>query len=199
MSLRLKCIARNICQAAHAINHGGIVVYPTDTVYGLGGNPFNQEAVDRIYEIKKRTNKPFPVLCSNMGEVEGLVRLSKQGVRLASKFWPGPLTIVSEVNSGVFLPFIGEARKLGVRIPNHQVALRLIELCGGKLIGTSANRSGLKSPVNADDALAAVGTDFDILLDDGYTTLQRESTVVDATGNGMRILREGALRKDELE
>ena len=198
MVLRLKCDKEALKKAAQVIKQGGLVVYPTDTVYGLGCNPFDLKAVKRIYELKKRSNKPLPILCSSIDHVKELVNLRDLGLRLAARYWPGPLTIVAEIKSNVLpIPFIRRLRSLGVRIPNHQAALRLIELSGGKLVGTSANRSGSKPPTTADEVLNTLGSEFDILLDGGPTPLQKESTVVDTISGKLRILREGALKLSE--
>ena len=194
MVVRLGCDKESLFEAVHVIMDGGLVAYPTDTVYGIGCNPFNREALVRIYKLKKRLDKPVPILCSNIDHVKELVTLGVQGLKLAARYWPGPLTIVAEIKSkDLVIPAVPRLESLGVRIPNHLIALRLIELSGGKLVGTSANRSASKPPTTADEVLATLGSDFDILLDAGPTPLKEESTVVDITYGKLRILREGAL------
>jgi len=197
--LIVKCDEEGLIKASEMVKKGKIVVYPTDTVYGLGCNPYDPKAIDRVFELKSRSRKPLPVLCSSIEVVERLVELDNRGLNLASKFWPGPLTIVAKKKDKT-LPQILTcgSDKLGVRIPDHRCAKRLIELCGGSLVGTSANKSGLKSPKSPSEVLKRLGRGFDIMLDDGPTPLGKESTVIDLTGEKPLVIREGALKASVL-
>ena len=194
------CDRRNLDNAAHIVNNGGLIVFPTDTVYGLGCDPFNVEALRRIYSVKERNGKPFPTLCSNLRMVDELVHLGSTGTRLAKTFWPGPLTIVAPLkNTTRPLPLTSGEGSLGVRIPNHEITLLLIELCGGMLVGTSANRSNLPPPKSPDEVFRVLPSGFDLLIDGGRTPLGLESTVVLLPRNGYRVLREGAISRAEVE
>ncbi|GBC75007.1 Threonylcarbamoyl-AMP synthase [archaeon HR06] len=186
-------------KAAKIVLEGGVIVYPTDTVYGIGCDPYNEEAVKRIIEIKERELKPMPILCSSMEVAKDLIYFSPKGLKLAEIFWPGPLTIVDWLkdNKISILARAGE-NKLGIRIPDNPLTLKLIQLCGSKLIGTSANKSGLKSPKNSKEVLELLGKDFDLLIDGGDCKYGLPSTVIDLTLNPFRIVREGVIRKEEV-
>jgi len=197
--LIVKCDEEGLIKASEMVKKGKTVIYPTDTVYGLGCNPYDPSAIDRVFELKSRRCKPLPVLCSSIEVVEKLVELDKRVLNLASNFWPGPLTIVAK-KKDKNLPQILTcgSDKLGVRIPNHRWAKRLIELCGGSLVGTSANKSGLKSPKNPSEVLKNLGRGFDVMVDGGPTPLGKESTVIDLTGENPLVIREGALKASVL-
>jgi L-threonylcarbamoyladenylate synthase len=194
-----KCTISGIKKAAEAVLKGGVVVYPTDTIYGIGCNPYNEKAILRVIEIKAREERPLPVLCSSVEEASELVELSHTAVSLAQKFWPGPLTIVSKIIDARLPRTLSMGRgKLGVRIPDHECALALIELAGGRLVGTSANKSGLKSPTSAEEVKKVLPSDYDILLDGGSTPLKAESTVVEIVDDEIKVLREKAIPKRAL-
>lgn len=194
----VECNEEGLIKASEMVKKGKIVVYPTDTVYGLGCDPYNSTAVKRLFELKSRKCKPLPVLCSSIDVVKELVKLDERGLKLASKFWPGPLTIVAKKNKTLPKILTCGSDKLGVRIPNHEGARKLIELCGGSLVGTSANKSGLKSPRTPDEVLKLLGRGFDIMIDGGPTPLGRESTVIDVTGKSLKVIREGAIKASDL-
>jgi len=165
----------------------------------LGCNPYDPSAIDRVFELKSRECKPLPVLCSSIEAVEKLVELDKRGLNLAFKFWPGPLTIVAKkMDKNLPQTLTCGSDKLGIRIPDHKCAKRLIELCGGSLVGTSANKSGLRSPKTPSEVLKNLGTGFNIMIDNGPTPLRKESTVIDLTGENLLVLREGALKASAL-
>lgn len=190
------CSAAHLKKAAESVKKGGIVVYPTDTVYGIGCDPYNKKAILKIFEIKKRERKPLPVLCSSLDRAQKLVEFCQKGLELARRFWPGPLTIVGRVIDDR-LPNILSlgSGKLGVRIPNHNCALMLIKLSGGTLVGTSANISGLKSPTSPKDVMEVLQAEYDILLDGGETPLKTESTVIEIRDRQIVLLRERAVSK----
>ncbi len=194
----VECNEEGLIKASEIVKKGKIVVYPTDTVYGLGCDPYNPTAIERLFELKSRECKPLPVLCSSIDVVKELVKLDERGLKLASKFWPGPLTIVAKKNKTLPKILTCGSDKLGVRIPNHEGARKLIELCGGSLVGTSANKSGLKSPRTPGEVLKLLGRGFDIMVDGGPTPLGRESTVIDMTGKSLKVIREGAIKASDL-
>ncbi len=180
----------SIGRAAKVVRRGGLVVYPTDTVYGLGCDPLNHAAVRRLFEAKKRDTKAIPVLCSSTEKAGGLVKLSSRALELAGRYWPGALTIVAPLLRSV-PPQLNQGKpNLGVRVPNHTECLQLIASCGGWLTGTSANLSGRTSARSAAEAIDQLGDSVDIILDGGRLT-GTESTVVEVIGNEVAILRTG--------
>ena len=179
-----------MAKAAELVRGGGVIVYPTDTVYGLGCDPFNEAAVKRLFEIKGRGPKPVPVLCSSQEKAEELVSLSPRARSLASENWPGALTIVAPARRPIPSMLTQGSGNLGVRVPSHPACLRLIRLCGGWLTGTSANISGEPSARTADEALRQLGPLGDLVLDGGARD-GKESTVVQVMGGAVTILRTG--------
>lgn len=187
-----------VSEASLVVSSGGLIVYPTDTVYGLGADPFNEAAVERVFEAKRREAKPMPVLVSSVEAARRIAYVSAEAEALIEAFWPGPLTIVlpsrgllpSRVSAGL--------SSIGVRMPSHGVALRLIEACGGLLVGTSANISGRQPPRTVEEALAQLGDAVDLALDAGPATYGRPSTVVELTDGGLKLIREGALSWSEI-
>jgi len=195
----IRCAESGIKKAAEAVRRGAVIVYPTDTVYGIGCDPYNVKAVRRVIEIKMRERKPFPVLCSSLENAKRLVRLNRKSLRLAQKFWPGPLTIVAEIIDQKLPKVLTFGSKmLGVRVPNHEFTLQLIELSGGFLVGTSANKAGLKSPTSAEEVKSVLSSEYDILLDGGETPLKAESTVIEVDSDKVKLLREKAISKEAL-
>ena len=194
----LKATRNNILAASRIVGKGGLVVYPTETVYGLGCDPFNIEAVKRVFEVKGERRKPPPILASSINHVEKIASMSQEGKKVAEKFWPGPLTLVFPKK--LVLPDIVTCNldSVGVRIPKHDVALQLISLSNGLLIGTSANRTGEKPPRTVHEATRQLKEEVDVFLDGGPTTLGRPSTVVDLTSKKPRILREGPISLKEI-
>jgi len=197
--LIIRCTESGIRKAAEKVKKGAVIVYPTDTVYGIGCNPYNAEAVKRVIEIKMREQKPLPVLCSSLENAKKLVQFNRKSLELARKFWPGPLTIVAKIID-TKLPNILTfgSKMLGVRIPDHEITLKLIELSGGFLVGTSANKAGLKSPISAEEVKSVLSPEYDILLDGGETALKAESTVIEASNDKIKLLREKAIPKEVL-
>lgn len=171
--------------AVAALRAGSLIILPTETVYGVAADPGVAGAEDRIYEAKGRERgKPVALLASSLEAVEraGAV-LSPAARRLACRYWPGPLTLL--LNCG--------SRVEGFRVPNHSVALAVLKAAGGLLRVTSANRSGEASTLTADSAVKALDSHIALVLDAGPADLGLESTVVDATGEPVKIIRQGAL------
>ena len=188
----------SIKEAIRVISKGGIVVYPTDTVYGLGCDPFNEEAVERIFKVKGRSDKPLPILVSNVERAKQIVELGNVGVTLVSNFWPGALTIIAPIKRGVNLPenLTRGFKTVGVRVPNHDCALKLIEGVGGFLVGTSANKSGEKPSLTVDEAFKSLQHSVDLYLDGGKVRLGKESTILDISGEKPVVVREGAISRE---
>jgi len=194
----LNITSESIQKAATAIQNGGLIVYPTDTVYGLGCDPINEKSVDRLATVKGRSKGNFPVLVSTISRAKELGDIAGDAETLALRFWPGPLTIV--VPSKTALPFqvTGPEKMVGLRIPGRQDTLNLILKSGGALVGTSANISGDPSLRNAEDAFKVFGGKVDIILNGGITFAGVESTVVKQTKSGIQVLRQGAIGPRDL-
>ncbi|HKT21161.1 MAG TPA: L-threonylcarbamoyladenylate synthase, partial [Nitrososphaerales archaeon] len=157
----------SISRAAGIVRSGGLVVYPTDTVYGLGCDPFNEASVARLFRAKGRGSKAVPVLCGSEEKAARLVRLNAKATELAKAHWPGPLTIVAPLRMKVPDLLTQGTGTLGVRVPGFAACVDLIEACGGWLVGTSANLSGNPSSRSAEDAAEQLGGLVDLVLDGG--------------------------------
>ena len=188
----VKADAEGLEDAARVLNAGGVVVIPTDTVYGLAAHPSFPEAVERLYTIKGReAKKPIALLAA---DADALPRfgypLVGESRRLAS-LWPGALTLVIDPQSSTAPPRPPE----GFRIPDHAWTRRLLAACGGLLRVTSANLSGQRPATDAPQALADVGLSADLVVDDGVSPGGVPSTVVRVRADGtLEVLREGAIR-----
>lgn len=176
-----------IAYAAKVIKDGGIVAFPTETVYGLAANLLNTKTMDRLYEVKRRfRGKPFTVHISDTRMIKGLnCRITKKAEALMKKFWPGPLTIILKAKDG---------HKMGFRMPANRVALDLIAGSGVPVVAPSANVNGKAPPKNAKSVIKEFDGKIDIVIDSGPTRVGVESTVIDLTVNPPEILREGAIR-----
>lgn len=187
-------------QAGAAIRRGELVAFPTETVYGLGADAFNMEAVARIYEVKGRPeNNPLPVQVARKEDIQKVAfEIPEIALRLVDKYFPGPLTLVLRASPN--LPYLVTAGtgKVGIRIPNHPVAQKLIKASGTPIVAPSANISGEPPPTSADEVLAYLDGRINILLDAGHTILKESSTVIDMTKTPPKIIREGSIRAKEL-
>ncbi|BEP17400.1 hypothetical protein PYJP_07520 [Pyrofollis japonicus] len=196
----LKPEKNRLLRAAEAARKGMLVVYPTDTVYGLGTNPFDEKAVLRVYEAKKRPpTRPLPVLVSGPEAAENLVKVTEKARILMEEFWPGPLTIVLPAKPGVPRALHAGTGKIGVRMPNHRVALLLIELAGGALVGTSANLHRHEPPRTAEEALRQLNGAVDVVVDAGPAPGGIPSTVVELENGKVKLIREGPIKLRDIE
>ena len=181
------------------LKRGGVIAFPTDTVYGLGADAFNPRAVERIYEIKKRPRHlPLPLLIDDVEQLAVLAvkPLPEIALFLAKRFWPGGLTLV--VPKAAHLPgYLGNTN-IAVRVPAHPVCLALIQAINNPLIGTSANISDKPSVVTAGEVRQQLGNEVDLIIDGGRCPGGSESTVVDVTGGGAVILRHGIIPEEEI-
>ena len=184
--------------AADIVRDGGLIVFPTDTVYGIGCDPFNEKALRRLIRVKGREEKPFPILASNLRSARRVASFTSADLKLAKHFWPGALTIVLKKmeNLPSLVTFGGD--KVGVRVPAHPVARRLVKLCGGLLIGTSANLSGMTPSKTAAEADQQFGKEVDVILDACSTEGGVSSTVVEMVGSRPKILRRGPISMAEI-
>ncbi|HKU48317.1 MAG TPA: L-threonylcarbamoyladenylate synthase [Nitrososphaera sp.] len=194
----VKCTAEGVLHCSEVVRRGGVIVFPTDTVYGIGCDPRNSKAVSKVFELKHREKrKPLPVLVHDKLEAVKMIDMEK-AKDLASRYWPGPLTIVAPLLDSSIVPALAAGtEKLGVRVPANKCILDLLYHCR-ILVGTSANLSGHAPPKSAGEVLASGLEGFDVLLDGGHVEGGRESTIVDIMAGN--IVREGAISgKDVLD
>lgn len=193
----------NFDRIGQEIKHGKIVVFPTDTVFGVGTDPLSKAGIVRLFEMKKRNlEKKLPVLFSNTQTVSKFVELDDRARHIASVFWPGQITMILPVtHTSIPRELLGDDNSLAVRIPSHACCLKLISACGGALIGTSANLSGSKpfiDPDNPDLLEFARQTDYFVKGNCGKSALP--STILDLTSpRNVSILREGAVSRKTVE
>lgn len=181
-----------IKKAAWILKEGGLVVIPTETVYGIAANMFKEKTIQRLYAVKQRPqDKPFSIHIASKNDIHKYAQdILPFAYRLMEKFWPGPLTLIlKSKNNG----------KVGIRMPNHIVALSIIKESGIPVVCPSANLSGNPAPCTSTEALKDLGDLVDLLVDAGPTPLGRESTVVDVTQLPIQILRDGALSREQIE
>ncbi len=184
--------AAAVKKAALVLKKGGLVAFPTETVYGLGANLLDKKAVERVYKIKNRPrNKPLTVHVADTASVKKITgKIPLRAAKLIEKYWPGPLTVILRDRRG---------KKTGFRMPDNKIALDLIRKAGVPVVAPSANISGNKPPRDAKEVLRDLDGKIDLVIDGGKTAIGIESTVVDMTGRTPRILREGAISKAEIE
>ncbi|TET41979.1 MAG: threonylcarbamoyl-AMP synthase [Dehalococcoidia bacterium] len=193
-------LQREIEKGVKILRKGGVIAFPTDTVYGLGADAFNPTAVERIYEIKDRPkHRQLPLL---IADVERLATLAEPIPEiawfLARQFWPGGLTLVLPKTDS--LPaYLASGSTIAVRVPNHPVCLALIQHLGNPIIGTSANISGQPAALTAEEVGQQLGGKIDFIINGGKCPGGKESTVVDITRESPIILRQGIIPSDEID
>ncbi|MCK5160333.1 MAG: threonylcarbamoyl-AMP synthase [Candidatus Aureabacteria bacterium] len=177
-------------KAARVIRNGGIVAFPTETVYGLGVDAENSEAVSRLFKLKKRDErKPFTRLISSVEMINPGCNIVRDAKKVMEEFWPGPLTIILKCSD----------KKIGFRMPSCEIALKLVEKANVPLAAPSANPGGMPNPVEAGTVLNYFRDKIDVLIDGGKTRLGVESTIIDFSKPKKKLLREGALKVEEIE
>ena len=181
-----------ISQAARILCDGGLVAFPTETVYGLAADATNPAAIERLNRVKGRPpEKPYSIHLHDASQIRECVsEVSPLAQRLMDQFWPGPLTIVMPAKTG---------GTVGFRLPDHPVAHAFLRQCGRPVVAPSANHSGFPPPTDGKEVVRALDGQCDCLLDAGPTPMGRESTVVSVVGNRLEILREGAIAASELQ
>jgi L-threonylcarbamoyladenylate synthase len=194
-------IEKQIELAIAILKKGGIVAFTTDTVYGLGGDPLNKHAVDRIYRVKKRHHDlPLPLLLAGKSDLLKVASMLPECAwQLVEHFLPGGLTLVLRKSSWVPSTVTASRDTIAVRIPNHPIPISLIRGLGSPIIGTSANLSGRPSPVTAEEVREQLGDVVDFIIDGGRCSGGTESTVLDVSGKIPTLVREGAIPKEKLE
>jgi L-threonylcarbamoyladenylate synthase len=186
--------AEAIAQAADALARGGVVAYPTDTLYGLAADPRDAAAVERLFAIKGRgAASAIPLIADDVEQAARAGALGPRELALARRFWPGPLTVVVAARPGLTPALLGGGDTVAIRVPDHAVARALARAFGFCITATSANPSGRVAPASAaaldDDTRARV----DVVLDAGATRGGPPSTIVEVTASGPRLIRAGAI------
>lgn len=189
--------AEVIEKAVEVLRRGGVIGYPTETVYGLGARISAEEAVIRIRRLKGK-EEPILVLVSGMEMVERYVEVDERAKRLMRRFWPGPLTLVLKAKSGASGIICAGREGLGVRRSSDPVAQALVERLGEPITSTSANRSGQEPITSAKEIEKELGEELDLILDGGLRK-GLASTVIDLTGAQVELIREGPIKWDEIK
>ena len=185
-------------RAVAVLRAGGLVAFPTDTVYGLAADPLNRAAVARIYEVKGRSiSRPIALLLSDADRLAEAAVLPKAVHPLVRRFWPGGLTLVVP-KTEIVHEMICPGPTVGVRVPDHPLARSLIRAAGGFLAVTSANRSGAPAALNAEEVLEQLGGRIELVIDGGPCGGGVPSTVLDCTVWPPRVLRSGAIPEEEI-
>ncbi|MEW6108420.1 MAG: L-threonylcarbamoyladenylate synthase [Nitrospirota bacterium] len=193
-------IVKAISEAVEVVGQGGIVAFPTETFYGLGVKYDNISVLERLYEIKHRPKEKAMPLIIGDRKMLGLVAASVSAIaeKLMDRFWPGPLTVLLNAIEGLSGFITAETGKVAVRIPGSSFALEFVKSLAYPVTATSANISGMPPADNAADLVRYFYDRIDMLIDGGKTRGGKPSTIVDATGEGIRILRPGAVPDEEI-
>lgn len=194
--------ADGIAEAARVLAEGGLVAFPTETVYGLGADATNPEAVAKLYDAKERPSfNPLIAHVASVKAAEQIGQFSETALRLAEKFWPGPLTLVVRARPGCTVCDLARAglNTVAVRVPGHPIAHALLEATERPIVAPSANRSGHVSPTTADHVMSDLRDRIDAVIEGGQTPLGLESTIVDCTGEKPLLLRPGTIAREALE
>ncbi|MBN1801233.1 MAG: threonylcarbamoyl-AMP synthase [Candidatus Lokiarchaeota archaeon] len=188
------------------IFQGKLIAFPTNSVYGIGGDPFNVDLINRIYDIKYRDpNKGFLLLVSDLEEATKIAIFNDNARRIAKKFWPGQLTIILEKNKGTSLPAELNAfqETIGLRVPENETILRILQELKkrgklGAIIGTSANFSGEPPSISGTEVSKAFMGAIDLIIDSGKTKSKIPTTIVDLSTSSVKILRAGKISEEEI-
>jgi len=194
-------------KAVEVINDGGVIAFPTNSVYGLGGDPLNIEVVNRIYDIKYRDrSKGLLLLVADTEEAEKIADFNKISSKLAERFWPGQLTLILKKKEPNIIPPEVTASKntIGIRVPENEIILTILRKLKSKgyfggIIGTSANYSGEPPSISGNEVVKKFLTPIDLILDGGKTQTKVPTTILDCTSEDLRLLRIGAVKEEEIE
>ena len=180
---------------AVTIARGGVIAFRTDTLYGLGANPLNRAAVQKIKELKDREDrKPILIVISDRDQATRFISEPSPAFnQLARVFWPGPLTLIGKANADIPLEITAGTKTIGVRLPDDERVRALVQACGGALTATSANPSQLGPARNAHTVEDYFGEALELIVDDGEAKTHQPSTVVDVSGPSARLIREGVI------
>jgi L-threonylcarbamoyladenylate synthase len=187
-----------LTEAAEVLRRGGVVAYPTDTLYALAVDPRSDAAVRRLFTLKERGGSPVALIAADTTQAEEAGTFGTSEQKLAARFWPGPLTIVVPAAPGMSRQLSGGMGTIGVRVPAHPVARALAAAFGGCITATSANLSGRPPAITADDVAASLGDRVDALVDAGSAPGGPPSTVVEIVGAQPTLHRAGAVAWDRV-
>jgi L-threonylcarbamoyladenylate synthase len=189
-----------INSAAAIVSRGGVIAYPTETIYGLGADATNEQAIRRIFEIKGRNfNNPISLIIGHSQDVYPLVcKVTVAAQKLMDAFWPGPLTIIFEAAGSVSPLLTADTGRIGIRLSGHDAARKIAGKAGKPLTATSANLSGSPECATADQVIAQLGDRLDTVVDLVKTSGSAGSTIIDATTEQPVILRSGGISREEI-
>lgn len=190
-----------ILAAAAALQRGEVIVYPTETLYGLGADALNVAAVEKVLQLKGRDpNNPIPVLVADRTMLNSLVaEVPALAEKLIARFWPGPLTIVFAARKDIPRPLLNRAGGIGVRISNQPIAVQLVKSLGRPITATSANPSGKPPARTVDEAKKYFAARIESYINGGELASRTGSTVVEIIANRIRIIREGEITREQLQ
>ncbi len=192
----MKCDKDGINIAVKTIKNGGIIVFPTDTVYGIGCDPYNQKAIKSIYQIKKRVHsKSFPVLGLSKKELLEVAIFDDKANKIADKYWPGQITLVLKLRDNKLKQILNLDDKIAVRVPNNECVLAILKECK-LIIGTSANISGSQSFKDPEECIKNI-SGFDLFVDGGIISSKGESTVIEIDKE-LKVKRQGVISEEEI-
>ena len=195
--MKINCNDEGIRKSVEIIENGGVIIFPTDTVYGIGCNPYDTNAVKKIYEIKSREKiKSLPVLASSIQIVKQISIIDEFTEKIIKKYWPGPLTLILKLKDKNLKKSLNLEDKIAVRIPNSVCTLKLLNKCN-LLVGTSANVSGDSSFTDPQECMKNV-KNYDVFVDGGTITSKGESTIIEIENEKIQVIREGALKKEDI-
>ncbi|HEX7722988.1 MAG TPA: L-threonylcarbamoyladenylate synthase [Pyrinomonadaceae bacterium] len=191
----------SVDRAFEAISRGGVIAFRTDTLYGLGADPFNREAVRRIKQLKGREeNKPILIIISDYDQLHRFIDdVSPAFELLAKHFWPGALTLIGRASEGIPEEITAGTKSVGVRLPDDDRVRVIVRSCGGALTATSANPSHVAPAGSAREVHSYFSEAIDLIIDDGAVESELPSTVVDVSGAEPRLIREGVIAWAEIE
>lgn len=186
--------------ASTMLREGKLVVYPTETLYGVGADPWNVQALERIQIVKQRPEpKPVLLIASSIDTVRPFVaEIPADARRLMEEFWPGPLTLLLKARETVPQLLTMGTGRIGIRIPSNALCIQLLQKCGMAITSTSANITGLQTPDNIDGICSMLGDGIDCYLDAGTLKPSKPSTVIDVSTNPPQLIRAGAVACEEL-
>jgi len=182
---------RLIKKVVQILKDGGVIAYPTDTIYGIGCDIFNKKGIEKIYQIKKREkNKPMSFICADLSDISQYAIVSNYAYRIMRKCLPGPYTFILVASSKTPKKIMSKRKTVGIRIPDHKICLAIVTELGHPLITTSANISTEEELNNPDDIEDKLGSSLGLIIDEG-PLISEPSTIVDLTGDSPAVLREG--------
>ena len=187
-------------EAVRVLRDGGLVCYPTDTVYGIGAAASDDAAVRQLFAVKGRPlDKPLPLLLADVSDAARVAEVTPLARALATRFWPGALTIVMRKAVSYRSLALAGGDTVALRVPDHEFVRRIVRALGEPITGTSANRSGRGAPIVAAEVAFEMGDMVELIIDGGESRTRLESTVIDITHDKPEIVREGAVGRGEVE